>query len=229
MHKFYLTLIFIFIFVTVVVFAQDSIGDGMYDDHYHLISQTGCIYQDVASVNYYEMTRLVCTAGDTISFRIYGNEFAMWAARGITGGDVEVCIDLTCSTASAYSPSAAFGEWVRFYGLSIDFHDIVLTVQTGTLTFDALWVAPVPVGGGGSEIHQFTVNVIIAEATPEVTPELTPEATEPPETASDYIEFDDDYARFDYSMTAGDVIISGLVMIVITLFLFGIGIVLWKK
>lgn len=223
-------LIFVFIVITVTStsLAQNAIGAGFFNSDHILIDTSGCTTQG-GWYSAYNSDLSFCGVGVVSSFEFYGSEFALWAMRYAGSGDVEICIDTTCSTSSAYSATTVYGEWMRFYGLSTGFHTVTIEPLTGaSFPFDALYVAPAESGGGSNEIHQFTVNVTIAEATPEVTPEVTPESTAEP-APYDVIEIGEDVAHFEYSMTAGDAI-NTVIMTVLVMILFVVtGVLIWKK
>lgn len=194
----------------IVVFAvsgQNELGDGFYDDVNPLIVKTNCNENTNTSMAF--DTHHACNAASSakIEFSFYGDEFAIWARRNLSGGDIEICIDVSCSTVSSYSATITYGEWVRFTQIALGNHDVTITPQTGRLDFDAVYIAPVPVGGGAEatpEINAFVVEVSVLT-------ETTPEPYELLYTVND----GEQPVLFSYSVTAGDYVTVTLLIIIL--------------
>lgn len=231
----YISMILGVLFIAGAVLAQTVAGAGIHDDRTGFFTYGGCSAGNQSPAYYGTVT--FCSPSQTVDFSFYGDEFAIYATRNGAAGDVQICIDANCSVSSAYSPVAVYGEWVRFYNLSLAQHNVTITALSGFFYFDALYVAPVEAGGGGAndQIHQINVNVTIAEATPEVTPEMTPETT-PEATPELYRQFtyEDDSgatyeARVSYEVTAGDLLVSMVVFALFVIAFITLGVKLWQK
>lgn len=208
--------IFILILASQAI-AQDTISDGFFDDDYSLINRVGCL--SVVDSLYYGGAYSSCQIGDSLSFRFYGDEFAIDASRDVNGGDVEICIDTVCSIASSYSLGLVLGEWLRFYGLALTEHDVTITPQTGVLNFDALFIT-----FSSGAIHQVNINVSVPEVTPEATPEITYENFDLMDS-----EGTTQAARFYYEISVGESINASLLALLIMFSIFSLGLQLWKK
>jgi hypothetical protein len=224
------------------VSATDVMGGGFFDENtptYFAFS--GC---DLGSDGlFYLGTHHLCDApGDSISFEIYGTEFALWAQRQADGGDSNLCIDGDCQVISSYSAVTVLGEWVRITSLELGFHTVTITNVSGSLYFDAVLVAHADaIGTPPPSIHVIQVDLIVpvevtieapevtveveltlqAELTPEpdsVFWEISPEGTEEPQIVS-----------FQYSATAGDVFLGMGIYALAGILLVSLLVQLWKK
>jgi hypothetical protein len=199
LYQNYIRIFIVFILACLALFLAfkvqaDEIGSGFFDDAYILIVSNDCVQETGQSSSYYDATRTQCEFADSahISFNFYGDEFALWSLRDTTGGDVSICVDANCATISAYSASPAFGEWIRYTGLSVDNHSVSITPLEAIFYFDALYIAPAPSGSPSV----FTIEVVFPETTPET------------EAYQVFYEIGEDTitqtVAFDYRITAGD-------------------------
>jgi hypothetical protein len=120
---------------------RGPLTEGFYENtDYRLVYTPGWKYYDKSGESFTYTNQV----GDTVSFKVEGDAFALYMTRDNNRGDFEVCIDaLPCKKRSNYSTSLAFGAPHLFKDLGASEHDVVvrnLTPGGWYLDLDAVQV-----------------------------------------------------------------------------------------
>lgn len=195
---------------------------GIYNQNHPLISIAGGAFSTQIDANYFQGDAAVLTDVHTISFSFYGTQFSILSQTSTTGPNIQVCIDSVCSNAGQYNSTSAYGISSTFGNLPLGLHTVTIKrVSTGgvqAFRFDAINVAfafeqPTPI---------VTVGVVIT-LVPVATPEyrtvweiVNPEGTPYP-------------VAFEYSATAGDLLVGAGLYGLLALIAMILVVLLWKR
>lgn len=154
----------------------------------------------------------------SLSFSFYGKEFSLLSETSSNGPELEICIDGICNNVSQYSSSTERGISQTFSNLPLSVHSVTISrLNSGganAFIFDGLIISPEYDNDSSSVSVNVTLSAPPTEASRyawEISNELgTPQAV-----------------TFDYTATAGDILVSSSLYGVLLMLVFIFVIVIW--